>query len=74
MSNLELEQYVPETVTLRPPEGSSVPMPDPDLLRLHYQIAKILGESGIDLKLVRACGQTGFDRPGARAECQNVDG
>jgi hypothetical protein len=58
MSNLEIEEYVPETVTLRQPADSSVPMPDPDFLRLHYQVAKILDQSGIDRKLARACGQT----------------
>jgi hypothetical protein len=33
-------------------------MPDPDLLGLHYQVAKILDESGIDRKLAKAYGRT----------------
>lgn len=56
ISNLDSEEYVPEIVTLRQPDATSVPMPDPDLLRLHYQVARILDASGIRRKMLRAGG------------------
>jgi hypothetical protein len=45
-----VEPWVPTTVIFEQSDPS-VPMPDPDFLRVHYQIAKILDVSGIQLKI-----------------------
>ncbi|KAK3933796.1 hypothetical protein QBC46DRAFT_401240 [Diplogelasinospora grovesii] len=45
-----MASHIPTTVTLVQ-HDPSVPMPDPNLLRVHFQIAKILHVSGIGLKI-----------------------
>jgi hypothetical protein len=47
-------QITPATVTLHH-HDPSIPLPDPELIRLHFQIAQILDTSGIRQKLEEAC-------------------
>jgi len=49
-----ISQVVPETVTFQQ-HDPLVPMPDPDFLRLHFQVAKILNVSGIGQMIEAAC-------------------
>jgi hypothetical protein len=44
----------PATVPLHH-HDPSIPLPDPELIRLHFQIAQILDTSGIRHKLEEAC-------------------
>ncbi|KAL2126821.1 hypothetical protein VTI74DRAFT_180 [Chaetomium olivicolor] len=44
---------IPQIVTLQQ-HDSSVPMPDPDFFRLHFEVAKILKMSGIGPKIIGA--------------------
>lgn len=42
--------FVPQTVTLRSQEPE-VPLPDPELLRVHFAVASILHVSGLGARL-----------------------
>ncbi|KAL2182004.1 uncharacterized protein P884DRAFT_274441 [Thermothelomyces heterothallicus CBS 202.75] len=59
---LAATEFIPEIITFQQ-HDDSVPMPDPDFLRLHFQVAEILDVSGLSWKIDVA------SREGTRMRC-----